>query len=92
MIIGFILAFWLFLPLPMMFLGMGNFNTLDYSALEQVSEPNFFTYVSTSVAMLSIYFKILFLGIPEAPLIINVFIGFLKLMSGIVIALLLKGE
>lgn len=97
---GFIIAFWLILPFPFMFVNVGGFDTLDFDKLKTSEKPatdvniiwTFFEYGRIGLTLLTVYLQILFIWVYGAPLFINIFLWFLRIMSGFVLLLILRGS
>lgn len=88
----FILAFWIFLPLPFMIMGVGGFENLDLTDLETQENPTFLNYLTLIWSFVSIYFRILVIGFYGVPIYINLFIWLLKAITGFVLVLVLRGN
>ena len=88
----FIVAFWLILPVPMMFLNIGDYDYLedDFKALTE--KPNVFNYLAIAFDMIWFYLTLVFFTIPNAPVIVNVFVMIIKYTSVTVAYLLLRGS
>lgn len=50
------------------------------------------TFSNIGLQLMVLFFQILILGIPNAPVIINYFLWFLKIISAIVLYLLVRGN
>lgn len=83
----FVIAFWLFLPLPFMFAGLSNYTLVDTSKLnaDSVREPTILDYIGTFLTIIGTYFQFMFLWISGIPVYLNLFIWVLRLISGFVI-------
>lgn len=78
----FLIAFWLFLPLPMMLFNVGEFReiTIDESTNE----------ISVLSSVPATYFDLLIFNIPNANFWLLRFINFLQLMTLLVAYLLIR--
>ena len=97
-----IATFWLLLPIPLMFFGIGgnDISTLKED-MENVSEIDdsytsflgieiIWNYFKVFVSFLVMYFKIIFLWVDGIPIIFNYFFWFLRLSSFIALVVLMK--
>lgn len=91
-ILAFIISFWLILPIPFMFLNIGGYDTIDFTALEGIENPTIITYLATFIKMVSIYFQIIFLWVFGMPIYINVFLWILRAISGFILLDSLRGN
>ena len=90
-IMVFIIGFWLIFPLPMMFLNIGGFEEIDYGSLESTSKPTLLNYLGLGIDLLGMYFFTIFIWVIDAPLFLNIFFIFLRLISGFMLVLILRG-
>lgn len=106
-ILGTIICFWLLLPFVFGFLGMGGFDSIkndleDINKLSIQSEieendslfnsvTKTFDYIKIVFKFLGVYVKILFVWVDNLPLFFNLFLILLRVLSGIVIMLIIRG-
>ena len=88
-----LLVFWLCFPMPFIFMNYNNILVLDTTFLEY-EKPTTFNYLLNFSLWdyISIYFQILFLYIPTAPLWLNLVTTILKFISALIIFLLIRGN
>lgn len=79
----FILAFWIFLPIPLMFFNVGGFNVLEFN--NPSKSVNFWDYIG-------VYFDLLIFNIPGANIFIVYFIRMLQFLTVLFIILLIRGS
>ena len=77
----FIIAFWLFLPIPMMMFNIGGFDIYENESPNGINP----------IDWLTIYFKLLVFSIPSANIYIVFFVRFLQAMTILFLALWIRG-
>lgn len=87
-IILFIVAFWLFMPIPFMFTGLNNYNVVDTSVLTQdnITKPTLLDYIGTGITFLGMYFQFIFIWVSNVPIYINLFLWVLRFISAFILA------
>lgn len=96
-LVVFLIGFWLFLPIPMIYMNIGNYDYLrenDLSDLDKYENerPSFLNFLNEIGYMVGIYLKLLFFTIPNAPALINYFLLFLKSLTGVFLFVMLRGN
>lgn len=96
--LAFIIGFWLLLPIPFMYLNIGGYSTLNFDKLAEIESPqevswveSVGTFFSTAITLIGIYFQTMLLWINGVPMIINIFLWFLRIISGLSLLLILTG-
>lgn len=94
----FVIGFWLFLPLPLMYLDVGGFSEVDKSDLATIQTPNvgkltfLFDLIQPFVVFIKMYFKLLVFSIPTVSIGIRYFFNFIQILSMIFLAFMLRGN
>ena len=91
-IMAFIIAFWLLLPLPFMYMGIGGFTELNFKNLESIEKPDkdvgtlgtINEIAKVGISLVIIYFQIIFIWVFNMPLLVNIFLWFLRIISGLI--------
>ena len=91
--IGFVIAFWVLLPLGFMFTVEDGFNAFQQTDFtEMKTTPTVFDYITVTFNMLGVFIQVLFFWVPGLPAFLNYILLFMKLLSAIMIIVLIKGE
>lgn len=91
----FLVAFWLFLPIPMMVIGVGGFDTIEDVYVNVPDDnPNlgFFQWAKPITQLFTTYFKLLVFEIPGLQIYVRYFIRFLQFATALFILIMLRGN
>lgn len=87
-----IVAFWLFLPIPLMYMGVGGFNEINTGDLQNSDEPTTLGLILDFGGYISVYFQTMFFIIPNINFILARFVNLLQIMSGFLILVMIRGN
>ena len=90
---SFAVVFWISLPVILGFLGIGGSDNLrlNFQELNDLKEPTIKSNIELGWTMATYYFKIIFMWVYGAPLIINLFLWILRIITAFVILLIIRG-
>jgi hypothetical protein len=88
-----LIIFWLAYPFAMIIQNSESFVQIDLSSYENIKEPDTINILTTLTFWdyVSIYFKAMYMTIPEAPPYISLLIIILQVITALIIYLLLRG-
>jgi hypothetical protein len=88
-----IITFWLAFPFAMVMMNVNDINTLDDTDFTNVQEPNALTgFTGWGLwDYVKVWFQILFMGVPNAPIWLNLIVKVLQLISLLILYILLRG-
>jgi len=88
-----IITFWLAFPFDMVMMNVNDINTLDDTDFTNVQEPNALTgFTGWGLwDYVKVWFQILFMGVPNAPIWLNLIVKVLQLISLLILYILLRG-
>jgi hypothetical protein len=95
-IIIFLVVFWLSFPFAMMYFSVNN-NYIDITeemtnSIENTQQITVLNSLTVWVSYIKIYFKFMFLIIPDVPLILRLFFHIFQLSSLFAIILVIRGN
>ncbi len=91
----FLIMFWLAYPIPLMYMITPNYEKLDTkNVLNDINqeEPNLLTNAKTFFSGVKLYFKVMYLSIPNIPNYMSFIIVFLQLLSALFIFIMFRGN
>lgn len=99
-LMSFIIGFWLFLPIPFMFFGIGGANIINVDELSELEQPqaepstleSIGIFVKIAWTLFWTYVFTIFIWVEGCPLIINLFLMFLRLISGLILLMIARGN
>jgi hypothetical protein len=89
-----IITFWLCFPLPLILMNYNNLLYLDETTTLNLKEPTTFNFLLNFSLWdyVKVYFTIMFLYIPNAPIWLNLFVILLRFISGLIVYALVRGD
>lgn len=87
-----IIVFWLAFPFGLIMMDSDNFKTLDTTKYKQIKEPTAFDFFGGLWDFISIYFKAMYMIVPNSPAWLTLIIIILQVISALIVYLLLRGN
>lgn len=86
-----ILGFWIILPLAFMLLGYHNYMRLDFEdTIAKFENPTVFNILGGFISLFGIYIKTFIMTIPDAPIVVNYILLFIKAVSVMIAIFILR--
>jgi len=90
--IGTMAGFWFLLPFAMRFTGLTGYSFIALEELQSFASPSIANYLFIFIEWVSFYFRILTLSLPDAPIIISLFLFICLIGTGLAIISVFRGD